>query len=61
MHIDDRIQRIEPFLSFAGVGIWKLVHGTVKQHAVSLAELPIGSHRNPRLSVRIWSAYEFLT
>ena len=66
MYINDCIERVEPFLSFAWIGVGKLVDGTVKEHGDSLAELPIGRgsaqdltcHGKLRMSVRIWTADE---
>lgn len=37
LYIDDGVERVEPFLGFLRIGIRKLVHGAVEQHAPILA------------------------
>jgi len=37
------VKRIKPFRSFSWIGIWQLMNGAIKDHAVILADLPMGT------------------
>ncbi|CAB4794337.1 unannotated protein [freshwater metagenome] len=45
LHINDGVERVEPLRSFTRVGIGQLVHRTVKDHWLILADLLVGTCR----------------